>query len=379
MRIRSGLISLAVGLSIAGCGTPAPASPGPSEAGSATTELPIATAGELYLVSYLDDADPFFGVRVEAVGPTGRTRPIATIEDVRPAGWEDASPATGFEPTIGPDGFLVLGVERNGGFEDADTKTLLVDVTPAGRPTVEIDGRLSRPAWGPSGALLALENEPVLVDPLTGHRSDVFQPDGIELAGVFLADGSGWVARRSVGETTTAGSLASDGTFTPGFAQSFQVTGLERSVGAEGGMLSMAISDGATESETAIVEFREDLGRSCHCRAWARFVEPGTDPHFGDAVWDRTGSGIWLTRSDEAEQWLSYLDAPLSETKVADLPPTGSWQIRGISPDDRWLVLGTDASEPGPLVLVDTAAGEARVLARPDASGVTPTFAGWVR
>jgi hypothetical protein len=52
-------------------------------------------------------------------------------------------------------------------------------------------------------------------------------------------------------------------------------------------------------------------------------------------------------------------------------------KIVGISPDDRWVVLAPD--ESGPLVLVDTVAGESRTLAQHDALGVTPTFGGWVR
>jgi hypothetical protein len=54
-------------------------------------------------------------------------------------------------------------------------------------------------------------------------------------------------------------------------------------------------------------------------------------------------------------------------------------RIVGVSPDDRWVVIGSDEFDPGPLVLVDTAAGESRILAQPDASGATPTFGGWVR
>ena len=40
---------------------------------------------------------------------------------------------------------------------------------------------------------------------------------------------------------------------------------------------------------------------------------------------------------------------------------------------------GRRPDDTAPLVLVDTAAGESRILAQPDASGATPTFGGWVR
>jgi hypothetical protein len=87
-------------LVVAGCASPAPSSRPASSAPSA----PLPTAGELYLVTLLDDARPGFGLRVEASGPTGHVRPIATIEDARPAGWDDASPASDFQPSVGPTG-----------------------------------------------------------------------------------------------------------------------------------------------------------------------------------------------------------------------------------------------------------------------------------
>jgi hypothetical protein len=157
-------------------------------------------------------------------------------------------------------------------------------VTGGGRPTVELDGGLFRPSWSPSGALLALESEPVVVNPSDGRRQAIPRPAGVELTGAWLADGSGWVATQTAGEETTAGSLSADGRFAPGAAASFEVTGLERTIGADGGTLSMAVSDGATESDTAIVELRVGLDSTCSCRAWARFVTPGSDPQFGYAV-----------------------------------------------------------------------------------------------
>jgi hypothetical protein len=375
MRIRPAALSVA--LLLAACST-APSSrssrPSPSEPAA-----PLPTAGELYLVSYLDDEGPSFGVRVEAVGPTGRVRPIATVDDLRPAGWDNAAPVDGFGPTVGPTGYLVVGVERNGGFEASDMRTLLVDVTGAGRPTLEIEGALSRPGWGPDGSLFAPGNGPVVVDAVTGRKTAIHLPIEIEPLAAWVADGAGWVATRTRGEEREVGRVSADGTFTPGTTESFQITGMERFIGAEGGTLSMAVSDGATQSDTAIIEFRPEFEPPCQCKVWARFIEPGADPHFGDAVWDANGRGLWLPFNDGPRHWLSHFAKPLTETKVADLPPNVASRIVGISPDDRWVVLGSDQIEPGPLVLVDTAAGESRILAQPDASGAAPTFGGWVR
>jgi hypothetical protein len=135
MRRRPAALSLAL-LLLAACASPAPS----SRPASSEPAAPLPTAGELYLMTLLDDARPGFGVRVEAIGPTGHARPIATIDDARPAGWDDASPAAGFQPSVGPTGLLVLRVERNGGTEASDVRALLLDVAGAGRPTVEVDG-----------------------------------------------------------------------------------------------------------------------------------------------------------------------------------------------------------------------------------------------
>jgi len=375
MRIRPAALSLA--LLLAACAS-APSSPS-SQPAPSEPAAPLPTAGELYLVKDLDGEGPSFGVRVEGVGPTGRTRPIATIDDLRPTGWDTAAPVDGFGPTVGPTGYLVVAVERNGGFEASDMRTLLVDVTGAGRPTLEIDGVLSRPAWGPNGSLFAPNNGPVLVDTATGRRTAIDLPIEIEPVAAWVVDGTGWVATRTRGEDREVGRVSVDGTFIPGATESFQITGMERFIGAEGGTLSMAVSDGATQSDTAIIELRPEFEPPCQCKAWARFIEPGDDAHFGDALWDANGRGLWLIFTDGRRHWLSHFAKPLTETKVADLPPGVVSRIVGISPDDRWVVLASDEIEPGPLVLVDTAAGESRILAQPDAAGVTPTFGGWVR
>ena len=375
MHRRRAALSLALVL-LSGCASATPS----SRPAATESAAPLPSAGELYLVTILDDDAPGFGVRVEAIGPTGRVRPIALIDDARPSGWDDASPAPDFQPTVGPTGLLVLGVDRNGGNEDSDRKTLFIDVTGAGRPTIEADGGLFRPSWSPTGEILTIASEAVVVDPPAGRRRAIALPDGVELTGAWLVDGSGWVATRTAGETRTAGSLSADGRFTPGAAASFEVTGLERSISADGGTLSLAVSDGVGQSDTAIVELRPDLDPPCSCRAWARFVQPGPDPHFGDGLWDARGRGVWLTFSDGPRRWLSHLVEPLRETKVAELPPDRGWHIVGISSDDRWVVLGVDASEPqAALALVDTQAGAARILATVDPDGSLPAFGGWVR
>ena len=373
MAIRSTVLVLVAAL-VAACGSATTGSQGSDSSGA---QLP--GSGELYLVTYLDDEAPSFGIRVEAVGPTGRSRPVATIADVRPAGWEEASPVYDFRPTVGPTGLLVLGVERGGGMEASDMRTLLIDVTGAGRPVVEIGGGLYRPFWGPNGRLAAIESDPITIDPRTGATSVIERPDRVEPSSAWLADGSGWAATRLEDEGSTPGRLMADGTFMPEPAATFQVTGLERLAGSAGGLLSMAFSDGATESETAIVEFRPDLEGSCECQAWARAVSSRDDPGFSEAVWDRDGTGVWLTFAGKSERWLSHLREPLVDTKAADLPPDQSWHIIGISADDRWVVVGGADVGQGELVLVDAAAGVGRILAQPDALGVTPMFAGWVR
>jgi hypothetical protein len=67
----------------------------------------------------------------------------------------------------------------------------------------------------------------------------------------------------------------------------------------------------------------------------------------------------------------------LVDNPVADLPPGVEWSIAGISSDDRWIVLAS--TEGGILVLVDTAAGAAREIARAVGDNDLPRFAGWVR
>src|SRR5262245_14319250 len=126
MRIRPAAVVLAITLSVIACGSPSPQTPVPSTA-PPSAEILLPAAGELYLVTYVDQP-PAFGIRVDAIGPSGRTRPIARLDDIRPAGWENAQRSSGFDGLIGPTGLLALAVERNGGFEPADVAMLLIDV-----------------------------------------------------------------------------------------------------------------------------------------------------------------------------------------------------------------------------------------------------------
>jgi hypothetical protein len=359
------LLSFAV--AVAGCGTTAP-----------SDQASPAAAGELYLVTYVDGPEPGFGVRVDAVDPSGRSRVAATVPSILPEGWDDAQPSSTLQPSVGPTGWLVVGAERNGGFEDADVRTMLLDLSGSGHPPVEVARPMYQPFWGPNGELATLDGDPIVVDPVTGGRRDLPRQDRIEIAPAWLRDESGWLANRIETDGTTAGSVDTNGRFTPGAAPAFEVTGRERMTGAAGGSLSLSISEGATGSETAIAESRPGLPGACECLIWVRSVEPGDAPSFGEPVWDHDGTGFWVVFSDEDSQWLSHMTAPLKESKVADLPKDASWRIEGISADDRWVVLG-DFNGGGPLLLVETASGESRILARPDVAGNVPSFAGWVR
>jgi len=365
MRATVALLTLLT-LVVTGCGTTTP-----------SDQASPVVAGELYLVSYVDGPEPGFGVNVSAVDPSGRSREVATLSGIRPKGWDDASPSSTLQPSISPNGWLVVGAERNGGFEDADLGTILLDLTGSEHPPVDVARPMYQPFWGPNGELATLDGDPIVIDPVSGGRRDLPRQERIEIQPAWLQDGSGWLANRIETDGTTAGRVDATGQFIPGPAPAFEVTGRERLTGAAGGSLSVSISDGATESETAIVETRPGLPGACECVVWLRSVTPGDDPTFGEPVWDRNGTGFWVVFSDGDSQWLSHVTAPLKAVKVADLPGDTTWRVEGISRDDRWIVLG-DLNGGGPLLLVDTTSGESRILARPDAAGNAPAFAGWV-
>jgi hypothetical protein len=360
-------------LLVAACqGTPSPS--GASE--PTVTEPPLAAAGEAYVVTILNDDRPFFDVRVDAVAPTGPSRLIATLTDVHPAGWTEADPIYDMPLVVGPTRRLLVVAERGGGVNPGDTRTILFDLS-GGMPPVEIEGAINRPRWSPDGRLAEISDQPETIDPLTGVRTAIAHANDVEVMPAWLADGSGWIAVRYGEDEPTIGWLSTSGVFTAGPATAFQVTGRERFTGATGGRLEYAVSDGATESEVVIAERREDLPGACQCLIWARKVDPGDDPGFGEADWDMNGRGIWLVFSKDERRWLSHVAPPLVDTPVADLPPGVEWSIAGISSDDRWIVLAS--TEGGILVLVDTAAGAAREIARAFGDDDPPRFAGWVR
>jgi hypothetical protein len=374
-------------LLLAACQAAIPASPAasqpvvtepPAASQPVVTDPPPAAAGEAYVVTiHREENGPFFDVRVDAVAPAGGSRTIASFVDVHPAGWEAASPYYDMRSIVSPGGLLPVVAEQNGGMEEV--RTLLLDLRLRGGPPVEIAGPLGTTFWGPDGRLAMDDGSGLqLIDPRSGARQAISRPEDVSNSPAWLADGSGWPASRSREEESTAGWLSLEGKFTPGSAGPiFEVTGLERFRGANGGGLGMASSDGATQSETAITERRSDLPGPCNCIVWARNVQPGDDPAFGDAVWDANGTGIWIAFSKGDRRWLSHLVEQEVDRPVADLPASQDWRIAGISADDRWVVV---ASEAGSLVLVDTATGAAREIARVQgAFSPAPMFAGWVR
>lgn len=353
---------------VAGCGS-ATASPDDSQAG----------AGEAYVISILDGEGPYFDVRVDAVAPTGANRPIGSFVDVHPAGWDEASPYYDMRTTVGPRGILPIVVERNGGVQVGDVRTQFLDPRSTGATPVEVAGNLAGSSWSPDGQLAvdAGDGGIDLIDVRTGARHGVTPPRDVQIVPGWLADASGWPALRAMDDTSVAGRLSLAGVFTDGAAATYQVTGLERTVGARGGGIGIAASDGPNQSETAITEFRSDLPGPCQCVVWARNVQPGDDAAFGEPVWDASGTGIWLIFTRDDRTWLSHLLKPLTDQPIVDLP-RGNWVIAGISSDDRWIVV-SDADARS-LVVVDTAAGAAREIARAQGEfNPTPMFGGWVR
>jgi len=61
-------------------------------------------------------------------------------------------------------------------------------------------------------------------------------------------------------------------------------------------------------------------------------------------------------------RWLRHIEKPRLDAPVADLPPSIEWRIKGISADDRWVVV-VGSAEARLLVNVDTVAGDAGEIA----------------
>ena len=379
MRSRPAALSLAI-LLAAGCMSASPSTTPEPASASSNRPAPLPVSGEVYLVSYVDTDGPGFGVRVEAAAPTGVRRPIAELADVLPAGWVDAAPTDSFAPPVGPTRQIVLSAVQDLDAETTETRMLVVGLAGSGQPSVGVPINAFEPHWGPAGELAVAEQKPYVIDVATGTTSEIKRPAGVDTLGQWLADGAGWQAGRFEDSITAPGRLTFTGEFAPGVPTPYEVTGLERVFGAKGGTLTMAVSDGPNGSDAAIVEVRGDLAPPCQCVSWARFTNPGDDPQFQEATWDRAGTGVWIVFSQGTQRWLSHVQTPLVDAKVADLPPDRGWRIVGISADDRWVVLRVDESEPRPaLALVDTQAGAARILAEPDRDGTLPMFGGWVR
>ena len=379
MRGRSAALSLAI-LLAAGCASPSPSAQRASAPASPESPDPVPAGGELYLASIVDTDGPGFGVRVEVAAPNGLRRRVAELAKVLPTGWDDATATDFYEPPIGPTRQIVLSAERDVSGETTETHVLVVDLAGSGRPVVDLPLGTFESHWGPGGELAVSGQKPYVIDLSTATKSEIRRPAGIETLGVWLADGSGWQAGRQDDSIYAPGRLTPTGEFVAGVPEPYEVTGLERIFGEKGGTLTMAVSDGPTGSEAAIIEIRGDLAPPCQCVAWARSTDPGDAPQFQEATWDRAGTGIWIVFSQGRQRWLSHVQTPLVDTKVADLPPDRGWRVVGISNDDRWVVLRVDESEPrAALALVDTRAGTARILAEPEPDGALPTFGGWVR
>jgi hypothetical protein len=361
---------------------PAPYGVGPAPTITPQTPEPDPLAGrpdDAIVVTVIDDGGSAFSLQVGAISTGGIVRPIARLGAIRPAGWNEASPAWYGPPVVGPPGYLAIGVERNGGNDEADDdheRTLIYDLRDPGRAPIELGSIFYHLAFGPDGSLAAFGAEVVrIIDPATGLEQRLPTPDDVVLDTAWLADGSGFLATRydlNSGEPTPGAFLFS-GEFVPGRAAAWAPTGRERLVGAGGGTLGLAVSDGPFGSESAIIESRPD--RPAGGVVWASYTEPGDDARFDEAVWDAAGTGIWLTRTsrDNRRSWLSHMTTPLTDTRVATLPRPG-WMIAGLSADDAWAVLSSDADHQ--LMLVDASTGGSRILASgPDRA---PVFAGWL-
>jgi len=343
--------------------------------------------GELLVAHLIEDPDPYFDVRVDAVRSDGAWQPVATIDDVIPAGWEAAAPVFDSPVSIGPSGYLLLLVERHGGVNATDRRTLLIDLRNPERRAVEIDDHLYGATWGPDGRLSWSDGEAIRwLDPTLGNPvriESVPYPPGVSHGGLPARDGSGWVTGRNDEneERLDVGILTADGRFVPGLRPAFVLHGVERRFGAAGGGLSIAVSDGIPTSEVVVAEYRPDLPGNCHCIVWVRQVDPSDDPTFGEAFWDAGGTGVWVLMAarDGEARWLSHVTTPAVDAPVADLPAGAEWQIVGVSDDDRWVVLA--AAQQRHLALTDTTTGATTIVAWAvgGEGSVGPRFAGWIR
>ena len=325
----------------------------------------------MFAVHLVTETGPILDVRVDAIGIDGVSTTLVTFDDVAPRGWDASEPDFDRLVSIGPDGWLLLGVQRYGGNEAADRATLLLDARAPLAPGLVVPVR--RPwFWGPNGTVAWDDGELRWIDPT--HRAveveTVPRPQDLRVVGPAAADGSGWLAgyEDENGNIAEIGVLRPDGEFVPGPPDAFDWTGTSRRLGADGGWLTITSTTGANGSSAAIVEFRSGLGGDCHCIDWA-VKSGGADPLFADeAFWDASGRGVWLSmaEADGGQRWLSHRTEPGIDAHVVDLPAGETWQIVGISNDDRFVALS------GPrLLLVEVETG---ALVATDG-----TFGGWLR
>jgi hypothetical protein len=368
-------------LVVAACGTTPPSVPPTSgsvqgvSATPATTQVTLPT--EALVAWVVDDDRPYFDLVVESIAPTGLARPLATLRGIHPEGWEDATPRLDAPLLVSPARSVVISVERDGGGASDLERTLILDLDASQRAPIEIPTVTERAAWGPGGELAVFSPRPTVVDPATGTQTPITVPVGIDLLEAWVADGSGWLAVEHAGESDQrVGALHRDGIFVVGPQRAYTPTGRERLTGADGQMLSVAVSDGPDGAESAIVDFGP--GDCPRCVVWATFMAPGNAPTFHDFVWDAAGQGLWITwhSADRKKAWLGHMGSPTVDEPIVDLPPGVDLDIAGISPTDAWLVLY--AGEQQRLLIADTVTHETRVIARPLVpGGPSPIFAGW--
>jgi hypothetical protein len=375
-------LHIALVLAVAACGSTTP-SPTTSASGSvqgsaATPEASLVTTPtEAIVVWVLDDARPYFDLVIESIAPSGVSRPVATLRDIHPAGWLDASPRLDAPVLASAHGWLLVSVERDGGGAPDLERTLILRLDPPPSAPMELPSVVEQAGWGPRGDLAVVAPRPVLVDPAAGTTTRITVPPSVDLLAAWAADGSGWLAIEHVGEfDQRAGTLHLDGTFAAGARRAYGATGRERPTGARGEVVGEAVSDGPAGSETAIVDFGP--GTCPRCIVWARFQTPGDMPTFNDFAWDASGDGLWLTwqSADRKRAWLGHMTTPGKDDPIVDLPAGIDLDIVGISPTDAWLVLR--AGEQRRLVIADTLARTTRVIAQPLVpGGPAPIFAGW--
>lgn len=371
------LAILATALMIAGCSS----GPSPSTSASPTAGVtPAGVGGAIYVVHVLDDDEPFIDVRVDSVATDGAWQTVARFEDVAPAGWDDSEAVSDDAVSIGPSGLLLMHVELET-VAAPERRTLLLDIRSPEAPPIEIADHV-HPIWGPDGTVAWYDGPLSWIDLSAGDGTvhTINLPAGIDGVGPATADGSGWLAGRTndVGDLLEVGVVRRDGQFVSGQEPAFTWTGTDRWLGAEGGSIGTAHSDGFPQSETVVNERRADLEPPCQCETWFMKVLPSDDPSFSDPHWDREGTGIWLPVGDPGRWWLSHVTEPLQDNPIADLPPAEWWRIVGITDDDRLVALRSDDDRN--LALVDTETGMSAVVARSDGDRDWGAyFGGWIR